>query len=1217
MPNPPAYYVGIGASAGGLEAIETFFKNMPPDSGLAFVVVQHLSPDYKSMMAELLSKHTQMPVHRAEEGMRVQANRIYLIPPKKNLGIFHGKLLLSDQDHNRGINLPIDVFLRALAEDQGEKTIAIILSGTGSDGSRGLRAIKEAGGMVMVQDDETAKFDGMPKSAIATGLADFILAPAEMPQKLLSFVKHPYAAKADIPDAMLSDEDGMTRIFALLRERSKVDFTYYKPSTVVRRIGRRMSIKQINELRDYVKYLERYPGEVATLYQELLIGVTNFFRDREVWDYVGDSLLPELFAAKDGREVRLWSAGCSTGEEAYTLAILCRETMEAMGRNIDVKVFATDVDRDAVQAAGNGVYGESIAADLAPALLNKYFQRKDDSYHIARNIREMVVFAQHNLLKDPPFTNIDLVSCRNLLIYLQPVLQKKALDLFSFSLNDDGILVLGSSESIGEAGDQFDNLHQKLKLFRSRGRRNLMRGEALAPFDATARMLRPRLASLGPAQMRNYEEERVLDRLVRGLAGDYMPLTLVVNEAMELIHLVGDSEGFFRLPSGKLTNDVTKMAHKDLAIPVATGLQKVFKLRKELTYSNIHVRREASSELVQMHIRPLPEKKGQEPLAAILIEPSPSSADAPHRAAATYDLDREAEQRIQDLEQELQFTRENLQATVEELETSNEELQATNEELLASNEELQSTNEELQSVNEELYTVNAEYQSKINELTELTGDLDNLLTSSHVATVFLDEKLRVRRYTPPATRIFRILDSDIGRPLEHINHQILIGDLIDKARQVSATGLDLDQDVECQDGSAYYMQLTPYLGSGGNRGGVILNLVDITPARRAMAALRRSEQRYDLAQQAAGQGAWDWDILSGGLEWSSHVEPLFGYAPGEFVGTYEAFMGIVHPEDREFVQRSVDMAVENDRSYDIEHRIVWPDGSVRWMAETGRVFRDGEGRAVRMMGVVRDITEHKRADQALQAAREELQNSRETLDGILRSAPVGIGLVRDRIFTWVNDALLDMVGYSRAEVSGRNSRMLYLSDADYDLVGREKYAQIARHGTGTVETRWRRSDGRPMNVLLTSTPLNINDLSEGVIFTAVDLAEHRQLSERNKELLGLLDVMELLHQIELPDAQMLQALVDRLPRICRYPDIAAARLKVGRRRWQSTGFVETECLVALPVIWRGKKLGRIEMAYLAARPDAEDSPFLPEERQTLETVAACLGPHLALRKAGL
>lgn len=1204
----PSYFVGIGASAGGLEAIESFFKHMPADSGLAFVVVQHLSPDYKSMMAELLSKHTAMPVQRAEEGMRVEANHIYLIPPKKNLSIFHGKLLLTDQEHNRGINLPIDLFLRSLAEDQGEKTVAIILSGTGSDGTRGIRAVKEAGGMIMVQDEESAKFDGMPKSAIASGLPDYILPPPEMPRQLLAFVKHPYAVKAEISDVLLSDEDGLTRIFALLRERHKVDFTYYKPSTVVRRIERRMGVRQVNDLRDYVKYLERYPNEVSTLYQELLIGVTSFFRDKEAWDLLGEQILPELFSRKEVKEVRLWSAGCSTGEEAYSLAILCREVMEGLGKAVDVKVFATDVDREAVLAAGNGVFPEGIAADLPPNLLAKYFYPKDDSFHIVRNVREMVVFAQHNLLKDPPFTKIDFISCRNLLIYLQPVLQKKVLDLFSFSLNEGGVLLLGTSETLGEAQDQYEVLHQKWKLFRSHGRRPLAHTERLA-FDVGVRPLRSRGGGIGQAQLQMFEEERVLDRLARGLSGDYLPLTLVVNEAMELVHLVGDGGDFFRLPFGKLTSDVTKMAHRDLAIPVATGLQKVFKELRELAYSNIHVRHGSHTDLVQMRIRPLPCKKGQEPLAAILVEPVAPAPEVPSRSVLNYDLDKEAEQRIQDLEQELQFTRENLQATVEELETSNEELQATNEELLASNEELQSTNEELQSVNEELYTVNAEYQSKINELTDLNNDLDNLLASTQVATLFLDERLRLRRFTPPVTRILRILATDVGRPLEHITHSLVDVDLATMAHQVLDSGIGREQEVDSNDGRGYLLQFTPYQAGNHTTAGVVINFIDISAVRQAAAALRRSEQRYEMAQRAAGHGSWDWDIASGILEWSSQIEPMFGIEPGTFGGTFDAFLMNVHPDDREMVQRAVDDALEEDIPYDVEHRVRWPDGSVHWVAETGRVYRDERGRALRMVGVVQDVTERRRAEQALRAAYDELHRTKEALDGILRAAPVGIGLVKARMVMWVNDTVLTLTGFAREELEGRSARVLYPDDAEFESVGREKYAQIALRGSGSVETRWRRKDGGVVNVLLSSTPLNPADLGEGVIFTAVDLSERHELGVRRRELAGLYAILSLLHRADLPEERLFQMLVERLPALWQSPEVTGARLVLEGREWSTPG-IGGACMRS-PIRRREQVLGHLEVACTQAPPPGQ------EEYQLLGALADCIGSHLALRRSDI
>jgi len=848
----PLYYVGIGASAGGLEAIEQVFKHMPADTGLGFIVVQHLSPDYKSLMVELLSKHTLMPVVRAEENMQVLANSIYLIPPKKNLRIFHGHLTLSDQDSTKGINLPIDIFLHALADDQGEKSIAIILSGTGSDGMRGVRKIKECGGMVMVQNELSAKFDGMPKSAISTGLVDFILPAEDMPRQLSAFVKHPYAVEAEI-----TDDNGLTRIFSLLREKIQVDFTYYKPSTVIRRIERRMTVNQVHNLQEYVYFLERFPGEVNNLYRELLIGVTSFMRDREAFELLGQELLPKLFDHFGNKTMRLWVAGCSTGEEAYSLAILCQECIERMGRHFDIKIFATDVDKNAIAHASNGVYPESIAADLSPRLLSKYFIRKEENFHIARNIREMVVFAQHNLVKDPPFTNIMLVSCRNLLIYLQPILQRKALELFNFSLIQEGILFLGTSETTGEMGDYFELLHHKWKLYKAKGKRQLVTGpDIVVPFDIKNRILTPR-SNNATLMMRIHEEERILERLLKVFAEDYVNLAVVVNEQLELLYVVGDSEGFFKLPTGKMFNDITKMAGRDLAIPLATGLQKLFSSREEIKYSNIHLRRGDQIQLIQLRMKMLPEKKGQEILAVIFLEQNQpqifTNAVSQSTPVTLYDAEREAEQRIQDLEQELQFTRENLQATVEELETSNEELQSTNEELLASNEELQSTNEELQSVNQELYTVNSEYHNKIIELGQANNDLDNLLKSTHLATLFLDDNLEIRRFTPDCARIFKIIDSDIGRPFHHLNHILKEIDLPKIARSVIESSHSLSREVESEDHHWYLLKVEPYQISPENYSGVVLTFIDIHDTKITSSNYVQQSEQLQAVHQALAQ----------------------------------------------------------------------------------------------------------------------------------------------------------------------------------------------------------------------------------------------------------------------------------------------------------------------------------------------------------------------------
>ncbi len=856
IPNPPSHYVALGASAGGLEAIETFFTSMPPESGLGFIVVQHLSPDYKSLMVELLSKKTAMPVHRAEDGMLVEQNHVYLIPPKKNLTIFHGKLLLTEQEHSKGINLPIDVFLRSLAEDQGEKAVAIILSGTGSDGMRGVRTIKEYGGMVMVQDEESAKFDGMPRAAVSTGLSDFILPPEKMPRQLLSFMKHPYVAKSERSETLLGDEDGLTRIFAILRERCKVDFTYYKPSTVSRRIERRMSVNQIDNIREYVSYLQSYPSETTALYRELLIGVTSFFRDQEVFDRLAESGLPELFKDDTGREIRFWVAGCSTGEEAYSLAILAREAMDELGLHKELKIFATDIDRDAIQYAAAGLYPESIAADLSPRLLAKYFHKRDDSFQIARSIREMVVFAQHNLVKDPPFTNISLISCRNLLIYLQPILQRKVLEFFNFSLRPSGILLLGTSETTGELGDYFETFDARLKLYRSKGRLKQISESAhpISITDTRARDLRGQFASTRRA-MRATEEERVLERFFEAVSGDYLPLSLVVNEAMEVLHVLGNPEGYFKLPTGKLVNDISKMAARELSIPLSTGIQKAFRQRQEVHFSNIRLSNQSGSKIIDLRIRPLPHKKGQDELAAVFIgEIRKSEAAESSQSVLSYDLTKEAEERLRDLEQELQFTRENLQATIEELETSNEELQATNEELLASNEELQSTNEELQSTNEELFTVNAEFQSKIIELTELHNDVENLLGATQVAMLLLDENLEVRRFSPQATRLFKLLESDIGRPITHISHQLAECDPVALIRAVQASGRVKELEVRSVDNHWYLARITPYEIGPAIFSGTVISFVEITAIKQAEHAARESEKKYRTLFETMLQG---------------------------------------------------------------------------------------------------------------------------------------------------------------------------------------------------------------------------------------------------------------------------------------------------------------------------------------------------------------------------
>ena len=964
----PTHYVAVGASAGGLEAIESFFSHMPPESGLGFVVIQHLSPDYKSLMVELLSKKTLMPVHRAEDGMRVLPNHVYLIPPKKNLTIFHGKLLLSEQDHSKGVNLPIDVFLRSLAEDQSEKAVAIILSGTGSDGARGVRAIKEYGGMVMVQSEESAKFDGMPRAAVATGLVDFVLPPDQMPGQLLSFAKHPYITKAERSETLLSDEQGLTRIFAILREKCKVDFTFYKPSTVTRRIERRMTINQTDDIKEYVAFLASRPGEVAALYRELLIGVTSFFRDQSAFDRLSQLALPEILTGASGREVRFWVAGCSTGEEAYSLAILTRETMELLGVSRDVKIFATDIDRDAIHFAANGTFPESIAADISPRLLSKYFYKKEDNFQVARGIREMVVFAQHNLIRDPPFTNIALISCRNLLIYLQPILQHKVLEFFNFSLNPGGVLMLGTSETTGEMTDYFEVLDPKWKLYRSKGRLKPLSDGAhlLSVTESRTRELRGQFAGARRA-LRVGAEERVLERFLEVIAQDYIPLAVIVNPQLEVLHVLGDAAGYFRLPSGKVVNDISKMAVRELAIPLTTGIQKVFRQRQELRFANIRLSRDGGARMVDLRIRPLPEKKGQEPLAVVFLEgiKRPEATAEAESSPPTYDLSKATEERLRDLEQDLQFTRENLQATIEELETSNEELQATNEELLASNEELQSTNEELQSTNEELFTVNTEYQSKIIELTELNNDVENLLDTTQIGNLLLDENLEVRRFSPKIAELFKLLESDVGRPITHISHFLVNCDPIRIVREVQISGQTMEREVRTQEGRWYLMRVAPYTVGPRTFSGTVMSFVDITGFKEMQLDLAEKEAELKETARLAKVGSWQYVPANGEHRWSEETFHILEIEAGGPPSAQES-LDFYAPEHRPAVAEAFGRACREGVPYDLLAEVVTGKGERRRVRVIGwPVTRDG--RVVKVSGVLQDVTAP-RADRAADAA---------------------------------------------------------------------------------------------------------------------------------------------------------------------------------------------------------------------------------------------------------
>lgn len=842
------FVVGIGASAGGYEAIEKFFSNMPPDSGMTFVVVQHLSPDFKSLMVELLSKHTEMKVFRVEDGIEIQANCVYLIPPKKTMNIFQNKLFLSELRLSHGLNLPINIFFRSLAEDRQDHSIGIIFSGTGTDGTLGIRDIKGVGGLTIAQDIISSKFDGMPKSAIATGMVDYILSPEKMPEVLIQYVSHRKGSKKDADEIFAGKNvDNISLILMILKKKENIDFTNYKPTTIFRRLEKRMGINQISKLDEYAEHLKKTPGESKVLVNELLIGVTKFFREKEAFDELYYQILPHLFKDKKEHDtIRVWVVACSTGEEAYSIAILFHEFMvENKKYDVDVKIFATDLDKDAVEQASIGCYPDSIIADVSTDRLKKYFTKRNNSFQVDEKIRKMIIFASQDVIKDPPFNNIDLISCRNLLIYFQPKIQKKVLASFHFSLTENGYLFLGKSETVGEMASQYKMLDGKMKIYRkvesmlvpSRNPEDLAGSYTgdLPRFIAN----RPKITERG---------HKKFEAIYHEVMSHFEPNAILINDKNEPEYFMGSVDRFLVFSKGKLNLNVAKIVHDDLSVAVGTAVHKCRKDRKEIIYKGISIHREKDIIVVDLKIRPVFVQKGYTGYVIVEINEK-KSIDNPEEIGEHFDARKNRDQRIKDLELDLQLTRENLQATVEELETSNEELQATNEELLASNEELQSTNEELQSVNEELVTVNSEYQTKIQELIDLNNDYDNLLNAANAGTLFLDRELNIRKFTPLLRKQVNVVERDIGRPVKHFTFNFKYDNFLEDLSHCLHTGQSMEKEVISQEGQWYLVQINQYKTNDNFVDGLVISFLDISQAKKMVGKVKSFAQAVNFINE--------------------------------------------------------------------------------------------------------------------------------------------------------------------------------------------------------------------------------------------------------------------------------------------------------------------------------------------------------------------------------
>ena len=897
--------VGIGASAGGIAAFEAFFSTMPVDSdpGMAFVLVQHLSRDHKSILSDLVRRYTKMEVFDVEEGMVVKPNCAYIIPPNRDMALSDGALHLLEPSLARGIRLPIDFFFRSLAQEKHDRAICVILSGTGSDGTLGARAVKGEGGMVMAQSPESTEYDGMPGSAIATGIVDFILPPKGMPAQLLAYVGRAYGTPI-LPVTPESPQpaDGLDKIFALVRSQTGHDFSKYKRSTIVRRVERRMAVHQIDHLADYIRYLQLTRPEIDALFRDFLIGVTNFFRDPEIFETLQEQVVPKLFESKSANQsIRIWVPGCSTGEEAYSIAILLRERMEVMKEVFKVQIFATDIDRQALDYARAGVYPASIIADISPERLAHFFEqeRPDGStYRIHKTIRDMLIFSEHDLIKDPPFSKLDLLSCRNLLIYMGPDLQKKLMPLFHYALMPDGFLLLGSSESIGDSGDLFVNLDRRGKIFQCKpdvkGRQLLAVSTSSPRLPATDAVRQSTRGGLADGKVSLHEIA------VRTVMGHFAPVGALVNERGDILYLLGRTGAYLEPSPGEASMNIFRMAREGLRSDLTVALHRAVSNGITTVHPGLHIKNNGFVATTKLTVVPIvADSEGTIPpgLFLVILE---SEAAAPKRssvvanaaadgamASASLDLN----DYIIRLKQELRGKDEHLQTIIEELESSNEELRSAHEEMQSVNEEMQSTNEELetskeelQSVNEELSTVNSELHAKVLDLSRSNNDMKNLLSGTDIGTIFVDHQLRILRFTPTVSSLINLIETDVGRPVDQIRSTLRGYDhLAADSKEVLSSLVPKELEVESNAGAWYLLRIRPYRTLENVIEGVVITFTDCTALKNAQSALQESEtlRRLAVVVRDSRDAVLVQGLTGRIIAWNPGAEAMYGWTEVE------------------------------------------------------------------------------------------------------------------------------------------------------------------------------------------------------------------------------------------------------------------------------------------------------------------------------------------------
>ena len=1076
--------VGIGTSAGGLQSLKEFFSAMPIDSDLAFVVIQHLDPHHVSYMADLLAKCTKMTVVQAEDGMPVEANSVYTIPPNRFLTIRNSHLCLTEPVKHGGARMPIDFFFRSLAEDKHEKAICIIFSGSGSDGTLGLREVRGAGGMTLVQQPETAQFDAMLRSAIRTGMVDRVLPLKEMPDAILNYARQSYAGLIGDDTARF---DSLDAILDLLATRNENDFTAYKKTTLLRRIERRMGLNHIASLSDYLRFLQENPDEIDYLAKDMLIGVSSFFRDAEAFDELRRTVIAPLIRERDSNSpLRVWVPGCATGEEPYSIAILLREELAAANKTCPIQLFASDVAGDSLKFAREGMYPRSIAADVSEQRLNDFFTKQDSTYQISKRLRESIIFSAQNLLTEAPFSKLDLISCRNFLIYIEPIVQRRILSLFAFALNPGGYLFLGKSDGMAGPSGLFTAVSSKWRIYRRNNSVQPGISEFLFSFAGKTRGAAPPqkwepLASLNLSELNQHV---LLKHFAASIA--------LIDEQGNILHFYGATQRYLEHPTGEASLNLLNMLENRLAAKFRIALGNVVQKNEPVTLERVQFNRDDSSLLVNVTIRPVIRHLRGDRLFAVIFEDVHEQAPAVSHAEAQAKKIGEDESLVMQLELELRTLKAEFQTTINEYETSAEELKAANEEILSINEELETSKEEIQAVNEELNTVNNQLNMKVEEITQVNNDLVNFLNSSEIATIFLDNEFRIKRFTPSAVKLMNLISSDVGRPLSHVTHQFVSVDLTAAAEKVLHSLAGIEKDIQASSGDWYVMRCLPYRTLDNKIDGVIFTFTDVSALKRSEESMQAARNYAENIVQTIREPLLVLDRDLRVISANRAFYQTFQVSPQDTQNRHIFELGHRQwdiPQLRDLLE---DILPSNTKFEDFEVDFDFPGIGPRTMLLNARRISNGSDPTEFILLVLEDFTERKRAAELLKSEEQLRQKALELEQQLIASGRlVSLGEITASMAHEFNNPLGIIMGFAEdllSETDPTSPQYKSLAIIDEETKRCAKLIRSLLEFSRPTSTERRSTD--VANAVRKSTDLVANHLYKQKIEPVTEMDEH-------------------------------------------------------------------------------------------------------------------------------